>query len=551
MTEDQRNSLCQGMTYHGFDKIEISDTEVRCHCTIETYEISLICRLSDCFPFELPTVFISEESYNCIAPLPHVSSDLSICTFDRTICIPNFLFPVQIILDSFCQARTTIYQGITKENSQDFFSEIEAYWNIECDYLAESIVSPTGTIKSVQLYCGKNILYLADSKKELDLFLSNIGIKKRFQKYYYDCLYLPLSIKIYPPFPKSNIELFKLLCSDSTISEVYRKYAQKHISNGFFVLTSTPNAGARCFQLWHHSSVTTNIPGFRKGHIPVQMAYLLDNHPKSIMKFSVINMAQDRLFFRGGEGLHTNVSKCAIIGCGSVGSYIIEALAEYGVSHFVLNDNDKLTAENIARHFCGYDSIGKSKISAISDQLTKHNPNISTTLFNEDGILFVDSHEIILNDCDFIIVATAYTPLEYKIIEKVNSSNITKPVIVVWVEPHLAAGHAIILQKPQDIFSEYFDSDFSFKDKVLKNSSDFSKKESGCQSTFIPYSAFHLKRFIYSFLEFLMNLFAQRKQGNFIFTWCGNLSTIKTLGGILEAKWADADNFSAHITRID
>ena len=48
-----------------------------------------------------------------------------------------------------------------------------------------------------------------------------------------------------------------------------------------------------------------------------------------------------------------------------------------------------------------------------------------------------------------------------------------------------------------------------------------------------------------------MNLFAQRKQGNFIFTWCGNLSTIKTLGGILEAKWADADNFSEHITRID
>ena len=87
MTEDQRNSLYQGMTYHGFDKIEISDTEVRCHCTIETYEISLICRLSDCFPFELPSVFISEESYNYIAPLPHVNSDLSICTFDRTICI--------------------------------------------------------------------------------------------------------------------------------------------------------------------------------------------------------------------------------------------------------------------------------------------------------------------------------------------------------------------------------------------------------------------------------------------------------------------------------
>ena len=551
MTDDQHNELNQKLVHHGFDKVEIFDAEVCCHCVIANCDVSLTCKLSESFPYELPTIYILEESYQCIAPLPHVNRDFSICTFDRTVCIPNFLFPVQIIVDSFCQARTTILEGITKVNYQDFFEEIDAYWIIECTHLAESIVSPTDTVKVVQLYLGKNIVYLADTKELLDRFLANTGIRKRFQKDYCDCIYLPLAIKLYPPFPKTNNELYQLLRSDSTVFEEYRRFAQKHLSKGFFVLTSTPNTKSRCFQLWRQTPTATNIPGFRKGRVPAQIAYLFDDHQKSITKLAVCNLAQDRLLFRGGEGLHTNVSKCAVIGCGSIGSYIIEALAEYGVSHFLLNDNDKLSAENIARHFCGYESIGKSKVFAISDRLRKHNPNISTELFDENGITFIDSHEDKLNDCDCIFVATAYPPLEYKIIEKLNSLKITKPVILVWVEPYLAAGHVLVLQKPQDVFEHFFDSDFAFKHRVLNNYSDFSKKESGCQSTFIPYSAFHLKRFIYTFLDFLMNVFAQRKEGNYIFTWCGNLSAIRTLGGIIEPRFTDADNFSTHITRID
>ena len=551
MTDDQHEELHHKLVVYGFDKIEILPNEIRCHCIIENHDISFTCKLSECFPYDLPTVYISEESYQCIAPLPHVGCDLSICTFDRTVCTPNFLYPVQIVVDSFCQARTTISEGITKANCEDFFDEVDAYWQMDCSYCAKSIVTPSDIVKVVPLYWGKNTVYLADTKEKLDVFLANVGIKKRYQKDYCDCIYLPLTIKIYPPFPKSNIELFQLLRSDSMVFEKYRQFAQKHLANGFFVLTSTPNTGRRCFQLWHQMPVDIDVDGFRKGRVPAQIAYLLDSRKKAITKYSVFNFSQDRLFFRGGEGLHTAISKCAVIGCGSIGSYIIEALAEYGVTNFCLNDNDILSVENIARHYCGYEYIGKSKVFAISESLKKHNPNISTALYDENGITFIDSYEDELNDCDCIFVATAYSPLEYKIIEKLNSLEISKPVILVWVEPHLAAGHMLVLQKPQDIFPQFFDSNFAFKQKVLKNYSDFAKKESGCQSTFIPYSAFHLKRFIYTFLDFLMNVFAQGKEGNYIFTWCGNLSTVRALGGIIEPKWMDADNFSSHITRID
>ena len=157
-----------------------------------------------------------------------------------------------------------------------------------------------------------------------------------------------------------------------------------------------------------------------------------------------------------------------------------------------------------------------------------------------------------MNNCDCIFIATAYTPLEYIAVEHFNSQMITKPLIILWVEPYLAAGHALIIQKPQDVFAELFDANYVFQHKVIKNHSNFSKKESGCQSTFIPYSAFHLKRFIYTFLDFLVrDVVGKQKVGNYLFTWCGDLSQIKSLGGTLEDEWLTTENFSTHITRID
>lgn len=548
---DPLNPLYIELSNHGFFEIEIAESEVRCECIILGNNIKLICKLSECFPYELPKMYIDEESYAPIGPLPHMLSDYMICTFDTTTCIPNFLNPTQIIIDSFCQARLTIYEGIKKENTQDFFDEIDAYWKHACQGVAMSVVTPTESVKIVQLYWDKYV-YLADSRAELDLLLSNSGIKKRYQKHYYKCIYLPLSIRISLPFPRTNKELYCMIQSDVSVFEGYREFLQKHFTKGVFVMTATPNENGRCLQLWRHTPSKISVRGFRKGHVPAHVSYLYDGRQKPLVKFGVINLTQSRLFYRGGDGLQTNITKCATIGCGSIGSFIVEALAECGVAQFVLNDNDKLASENIARHFCGHSYIGKSKVFAISDKLKKHNPNISTILFEENGLQFIDKQQNLLNDCDCIFIATAYIPLEYKIVELLNCSKITKPIVLVWVEPFLAAGHVLVMQKPQDIFSEFFDDTFVFNQKVIKNPEDFTRKESGCQSTFVQYSALHLKRFIYTFLEHLLHkIFQKNSSGNYWITWCGNLSEIRNRGAIIEDRWVNAENYSMHIERID
>ena len=167
-------------------------------------------------------------------------------------------------------------------------------------------------------------------------------------------------------------------------------------------------------------------------------------------------------------------------------------------------------------------------------------------------MLFIQNHAAELNSCDLIFVATANLPLEYKIVSEVCAGTITKPVILTWVEPLLAAGHAILLNKPQDIFSSLFDEEYTFSGRVITNGENFQKKEFGCQSTYIPYGAFDLKRFIYEFLSYLLfNNIPKEKKGNYLFTWCGNISEVQKAGGIIAPKWSDASPYSSHIKRVD
>lgn len=552
MTDDQHKVIDEKLKNEGFTNIKFDKNTAFCDCLVEGHIINLRCVLSSTFPYELPTVYIAEDCYRKFAPLPHINDDFSICTFDKSTVIPNFKVPYQVIVASFVQARLVIHQGIKKENIEDFYEEFNAYWHLECDGIAESFICATDTIQKIKCFISDKKVFLAENMELLDTYLGNMGIMKRYLEDYYDGIYLPLNIKLCPPFPKSNYELFKLIKSDTSAFNAYRKFVQSKIPQGAFIAFSLPGKGRRYIQLWMHTRISTMVRGFRKGHIPVGIAYLNDNKKTPLLKYYVQDLSQERLFTRGGTGIIKGISKVAVIGCGSIGSYMIEALSEYGVAAFLLVDNETLSAENIARHYCGYEYLGVAKVSAICSKLCNHNPNIDIKAYNENGISFIEKHLDKLNECDIIIVATASAPLEYRMIEMANERKIRKPIMLTWVEPLLAAGHALILHKPQDVFNELFDSNFSFSRKVVSNSGDFLTKESGCQSTFIPYAAFTLKRYIYTLLDYLVYDNIQKgKDGNYLITWCGDLSSAQKEGCRISLSWKDADNYSLHIKRID
>lgn len=77
----------------------------------------------------------------------------------------------------------------------------------------------------------------------------------------------------------------------------------------------------------------------------------------------------------------------AIVGCGAVGSFAVEALARTGVGHFILIDFDKVAVSNINRQlFAVYSTIGKNKVDVAKARVLDIAPNVK-----------VDTHASIMN----------------------------------------------------------------------------------------------------------------------------------------------------------
>jgi len=69
-----------------------------------------------------------------------------------------------------------------------------------------------------------------------------------------------------------------------------------------------------------------------------------------------------------------------IIGCGSVGSTVVELLARFGLTKITLYDFDTVEPKNLANQMFRQEHIGKSKVDALSDMIAEINPEVKNNL---------------------------------------------------------------------------------------------------------------------------------------------------------------------------
>ena len=82
MMEDLLNfrTFKETLGTNGFRDIKVSENSIFCKAIICEHTIGLKGVLPETFPYEFPTIYIDEQSYANISPLPHIGSDFDICT---------------------------------------------------------------------------------------------------------------------------------------------------------------------------------------------------------------------------------------------------------------------------------------------------------------------------------------------------------------------------------------------------------------------------------------------------------------------------------------
>lgn len=545
MTEDQLKRYLKYLQSHGYTA-EIENGNIKVSVTIENINVILKCALSRFFPYEIPQIFISEESKKALPKMPHFHTDGSICIFDEGKVIPNINHPESLILYTISSAISIIEDGIQGKNKHDFIDEFLEYWSTKGLLNAQTYIERINIAQSIQWCFKDEDIIIAESRKRLkEIYYAisgkNIGKCNKG-------LFIPIEGSIIEDIPKTDIDIVKIIEKYSSYKIQYNSFMQKNIENPSLVILNIVMPEGNMIVGWLHPGI--DIPkGFRKGHVNLKIAFSMTKD-KGIA-VSVENCHQNRLFTRGGDGKKDIWNKTAIIGCGSVGSFIVDALKYYGTEEFILVDNEVLQYENIARHTAGYLGVGISKVKALDFLLAKHNPNIICETYKENAHAVIEDRTDVINSCEIIFVAVASVPVEHHINHLMLEGRITKPIVIIWVEPYLVGGHALVIKKKQDLYKEIFEQySFEYKYNIVQNGCSYLKREAGCQSTYMPYSGFMLQQFVCRMLDHILsNCWNQR--GNYALTWCGKLTEAKKQGMRINKEYENVEDYSMITRRID
>jgi len=364
-------------------------------------------------------------------------------------------------------------------------------------------------------------------------------------------LHLPLSNPIRMPLPKNNGEIYRAIKNSGEENcTALENYLNKSDSNRI-ILFSFPLKDERIIAGWMFSRWKSKLyNGFRprKLQLDIRMARTA-NIP--IEKISVERVDPARLFKRGGLGIKESIkdSSIAIIGCGSLGSPLAVSLSKCGISKFLLIDNDILEPGNIARHICGfYDIIENSyKSNAVKSRLLKHFPHIDCSSRTDDILDLLIKDESILNKYDLSVVAIGNRSVERRLNYLLKKGIIKTPLIFIWMEPYGVAGHFLFIHPNKGgCFQCCFTHEGIFKYSVAKFNRDLFKRETGCQTTFIPYSNLEIDSFVNIAAREIINCIEKKPGQSFLLTWLGNLKFFKSLGYQVNERWVADFNYTVH-----
>lgn len=528
----------------------------------ENGNLEIIISIPYNFPDSFPKVSIPEPLFSEVYPIPHLDSLKTLCTFDENVAHPNAEDPKGVLDEVIIKAFDIIKTGMSGQNPFDYVDEFDSYWVQEAEEEILSLLSVSSKSREVHLLTfvhphWDSTKLVTDSRLEGEKWLTQAGAKMSMERK--KAFYLPLSSIGVPPFPKTNGELIKRL---KEVSSEYVKPLLTYLNSNrrpTMIVISVLNGEDRIFAAWEHPPTrqvkTTPFIGKRKiqesldGFRPTKRNALLelqrDFKYLRVKKLKVTRVDKSRLHSRGGDGELKTSHRIGVLGCGSIGSHIITSIVDSGVDNLLLIDKEKLTFENIARHTSGAYLVGLPKVTGISHTLKLKFPHIQVTTYTEEILKALRDYESLLNGTDFSIVALGDFPTESRLNHLQQEGVITKPLLYVWVEPYLTGGHAVYINPSYlGCFRCLFDDNHIYRRNVLANPEIYSRRESGCQSTYVPYNVTEVKRFISDMSFFIDDIRSGQVKENTVFTWIGNLSLQKSNGRRISSRWTLANDYS-------
>ena len=504
--------------------------------TRDSRVITLVFAIPNTFPDTFIKIYLSTKDFQEIYPIPHLDQNGFICTRDPEVVVLSDTEPGQAAKELIEIAIKIIDSGIEKENEADYTEEFLAYWNEKVAYKFLSIFTPKNKACYLQIYKLSKKLFdcqviVADSKMHLEEWLEPFAVNVTDDKAI-EALYLP--IKRFSPYALNTDNDLLTIIDDKNVKDSIKCYFNQDRLHYILIASFFLN-GENILFGWEHKGWKNIIfKGFRKNHIPldVRLGY---SKKKPVTKIELMRLDKERIFARGGTmpTLTRKDVSIAVLGCGSLGSFLTMSLARCGISKLLLVDKECLLPENTPRHLCGFleASCNMKKVEAVKKRITEHFPGTKCNIFYADILELLEKDEKVLNNYNMVIVALGSMAVERRINYFIKKGLINSPVLFLWVEPLGVGGHILYIDpKNGGCYDCSFNEKGNFIYSISNTSEIFQKRESGCQSTFLPYSSLTVEQFALVASKIIYSLLDNRPSTSTLFTWLGDIEEFEKSG---------------------
>ena len=546
MTDDRLRDALLGIAEREGYRIVSKEDFLISFMLDEEVEVTLKYENLDTFPYEIPEFELFGDYPEMLKGRPHIGAEGGICAFDKTKSRANPMNPYGLFVEALAKARSTVETSYRETNDDDFFDEFKFYWVYEQE-LQENFSSAVINCADVGDECcvltaarnpKSNRSYIVGNSKE-DIEASWVT---EGDSAYFECLYIPLDEEFRYPFPSTRQEWREAFHAKSKYGDEYDRFLRKNGGEASFVMFSQPAKTGRILAAIVHNFNSLNPKGAIKQAL-FDLMYMSDDSTgneyrkkaKALSKemtagrsvrVGVTDLTADRLVTRGGVGRYSKFGTAAVVGCGSLGSHLADALAKSGVPKLVLIDEDVLETDNFARHLCGgLRSLYEDKVAAVSDRIRENMPSLKTVLEAEDVHKLLNETPCFIEneDVEVLFLATGTFSTELHVLSTIKERSLKTAVCSIWLEPYGVAGHALVLNDPSGLEELPFGEDLTYSDSLVLNADELTKREAGCVSTYMPYSGSDALIFVNTFLKVFTEKMSDR--GNYCFDWYGGISS--------------------------
>lgn len=534
--------------------------------SIKSIDVIFFLNFPSDFPFSIPKIYISEQSYSELKYIPHINGDYSICIFDDglNIILPNNNFSdfIELIL---ARAKKIIRDSENLEyRKTEFKREFKAYWELSYSKndLIFNLAFHSITDENAEL---RGLIFTSNYLGNYKYFISNSDYDIRKIKDYAkesNCLVEEIGIlKINnnfsePPFELTFEASIEIIKADQEKYKQFRNLCNTYNFDRILVVFVNNHNSITEYFGWTYQNVLTLTR--KKGggrNITSKVQHLTNNvyAKKNVTRLSLDNMNLNRLQIRTAG--YQEVQKSIVItGLGSVGSNLIYFLKNLPINKFHLIDKEVLSSENIKRHLLGFANVWNNKSEGIKKEIKNYNPLTDVQVRNKSVTSIIENEIEFINTCDFHFVAIGKTMIEKYILKNVEEGRLTRPTFLFWVEPFLASGQMLFIM-PDDATKALQliqNENYSFGTlSTVENQIDKTYLiEGSCQTGYSPYSSTYLIQFLSAVFPYIKDHINRDDTISKVYSWIGDKKLLAEKQLLLTSFASERNSFQLVINNL-